>query len=93
MRSKYYNVTLIEEYPIYEPAEGGYYYTGEECRSVPCKTRKEARKILKEIGDDYWLEKKNEDYYANYSKYIGGNVICRIEKKYVTKSRGREPYC
>lgn len=26
----YYYVSYVEEYPIYEPAEGGYYYTGEQ---------------------------------------------------------------
>lgn len=90
---KHYTVTLIEEYPIYEPAEGGYYYTGQECQYIKCKTRKEARQILNETAEDYGLEKQNENCFANYSKYIGESVICRIEKKHITRPSGKVAYC
>lgn len=42
-----YYVSYIEEYPIYEPAEGGYFYPGEiviEMRE--CKTWRKARQIF-----------------------------------------------
>ena len=44
-----YYVSYIEEYPIYEPAEGGYYYAGErvmDCKSFP--TWKKANKCFQE---------------------------------------------
>lgn len=53
-----YYVSYIEEYPIYEPAEGGYYYAGE--RVVWCmpylnwkKANRAYQKCRKEFIDEY----------------------------------------
>ena len=44
-------VTHYEEYPIYEPAEGGYYYSGREWTEA---TDKESRRQAHRDLDWYW---------------------------------------
>ena len=48
------------EYPIYEPAEGGYYYAGNELVKSERKSKRACKKELLEI----WAEcqKENEEY-------------------------------
>lgn len=50
-------LTYYEEYPIYEPAEGGYYYAGvsEECR-YEFKTLNAALEAVPELAEDLLLE-------------------------------------
>lgn len=50
-------LTSYEEYPIYEPAEGGYYYSGNEVVEYEYLSVKKARHKLKK----YWRDlcKKN----------------------------------
>lgn len=50
-------VSYITEYPIYEPAEGGYYYTGtciEKC--VEFKSWKEANKLYQAWRKEFLIE-------------------------------------
>lgn len=56
--SKYY-VTIYREYPLYEAAEGGYYYAGVELdESTGCESLKEARAIMNDIVlNEYELDK------------------------------------
>ena len=49
-------ITYYEEYPIYEPAEGGYYYEGNEVTWSRKKSKRSCRKEFEEI----W--KKMSDY-------------------------------
>lgn len=52
-----YYVSFVSEYPIYEPAEGGYYYAGERvayCRAFD--SWKKANKHYQEIKREFMLE-------------------------------------
>ena len=45
-----YYVTYYEEYPIYEPAEGGYYYAGSRNVSVrEFKSWRKARQFFNKV--------------------------------------------
>ena len=47
-------VTLLEEYPIYEPAEGGYYYAGTsitDCREF--QSRRKARQFYNKARKEF----------------------------------------
>lgn len=90
---KHYTVSLIQEYPIYEPAEGGYYYSGQEVKSEKTRTRKEARAILEDIAKAFDIDIISPDYAANTSKYIGEDAYIKITKKYHPKNSGYHPYC
>ena len=49
-----YYVSWIREYPIYEPAEGGYYYAGEQvflCNAYP--TWKQANRAFKKLRREF----------------------------------------
>ena len=53
-----YYVSYIEEYPIYEPAEGGYFYPGETVVEVrECKTWRKAKKTFNE-----WRKRFEKEY-------------------------------
>ncbi len=85
-----YYISYIEEYPIYEPAEGGYYYAGRSVIDVrPCKTWRKARKVFNEWRR--WFEKEfgraGENGVSAYmpggcDKYGDGQII-RQNSKYV----------
>lgn len=50
-------VTLLEEYPIYEPAEGGYYYAGTsiaDCRVF--QSRRKARQFYNKVREEFIAE-------------------------------------
>ena len=52
-------ITHYEEYPIYEPAEGGYYYAGNQIVESERKSKRQCRKEFEEI----WKQclKENEE--------------------------------
>lgn len=81
----YYYVTLYEEYPIYEPAEGGYYYAGRDvsCVLYVTSSYKKARKFYD----------KNFEKYSYLSKYIGESHYLQIERKVGEYTSGRQIYC
>ena len=65
-------VSHIEEYPIYEPAEGGYYYPGEtvvEC--VACRTWKKAQRIFSKMKKDF-RERYEDEWGRIYENNFGG---------------------
>ena len=85
------------EYPIYEPAEGGYYYAGREaCESYECDTEDEAIQQFEDMkaeleGDGFIIR---EDLYQAYlpSKYIGEGEMWIIEKTYGSRESGKQIY-
>ena len=90
-----YYLTHYEEYPIYEPAEGGYYYAGNEaCESYECDTKEEAiqqlAKMSKELEEDGFIVSERSAYLP--SKYIGEGESWRVEEVYGSYESGRQIY-
>lgn len=91
-------VTYYAEYPIYEPAEGGYYYPGRDAVwSEGFNSEEEARDYIKDWLDEQ--EDKNEwkEYvngYLLHGKYVGEDQYIKMEKKneYLSDEKGWEPY-
>ena len=88
-------LTHYTEYPIYEPAEGGYYYAGIEANeyyrlnSVKQAKRKLA-KMQKELeSEDFEVF---EDRAYMYIKYIDESESWIIEKVYGSQESGRQIY-
>lgn len=96
-----YYITHYEEYPIYEPAEGGYYYAGRQATAwEEFNTILEAFNRLKEIAhelkEDGFVRIGRGGYYlTTNSKYIGENEEYIIETFWQFKNQecGWEPYC
>ena len=91
-------LTHYEEYPIYEPAEGGYYYSGNEIveyeRMSLRKAKKMIRELFKEIKNEKdWIISLDKRRAYRKSKYIGEGESYVIERKLGTYKRGYEPYC
>ena len=99
---KYY-VSTYELYPIYEPAEGGYYYDGLDFKySIECNSLKKARRVLRKMIAE--LKDYGEDVYdfgfaghlwgaRTESKYIGEGTVIHIETRNRKNERGYVPYC
>ena len=51
-------ISHYEEYPIYEPAEGGYYYSGNQLVATERKSKRACKKNLLEIWEE--CKKENE---------------------------------
>lgn len=74
-------VSYITEYPIYEPAEGGYYYAGEvveDCREF--STWKKANKCYQQFRKEFlqWHEDEPErinDYVCGGIGRHGGSAV------------------
>lgn len=92
-----YYVTYSEYYPIYEPAEGGYYYAGKEVRHTSvCQTfRKAKRKIKKCLKDNLnetnWIADNKLSFGYN-GNYIGEGWICELTRQPVVE-HGKVQYC
>lgn len=88
-------LTHYTEYPIYEPAEGGYYYAG---KNADCFYRlnsvKQAKRILaklkKKLETDGFVV--CEDCAFLHSHYIGEGEAWVIEKVYGSRNSGWRPY-
>lgn len=102
---KYY-VTCYSQYPIFEPAEGGYYYEGTTIEwYTPTKSLRRARKLLKRAVEEYykeegfWSEEVEEgirdtaNHFYHVSKYIGDGMEWHIETKLGRHEHGYKPYC
>lgn len=79
--SKVY-LTRYEEYPIYEPAEGGYYYAGQQVDEYyECDSIDEAKKVLlklkPELEDEGFKIFEDGAYY--HTQYIGEGIRWIIE--------------
>ena len=95
-----YYVSYYDEYPIYETAEGGYYYAGTSAtHSEWFNSLKAAQKFMDEyvtsaIADgENWKPYGKRGYYIP-SKYIGEQsyIILEPNKEYLSRVSGYEPY-
>lgn len=81
----WYYVSYYEEYPIFEPAEGGYYYPGNSLQlHYRVGSLKHARRLLRKLVKEaveyhqpYDIVEK--DYARKTSDYIGKEKELRIE--------------
>ena len=103
-----YYVSRYEEYPIYEPAEGGYYYAGcELVHSAECETIEDALDVAWGFANDAELRQFNigveeaasdiDEFgscctAADYGRYIGETVFICIELEKGSEERGAHPY-
>lgn len=95
-------ISYYEEYPIYEPAEGGYYYTGNQLIKSERKSKRQCRKDFEEIwtkcikenesGISEWI-RVNNNCIRRRSQYIGEGWSIIIEKKSGSYEKGCNPYC
>lgn len=91
-------VTYYAEYPIYEPAEGGYYYAGNDAIwSEGFNTEEDAWEYADKYieQDDEWGEWQKQDYgYVLKGQYIGQDqyVVVEPKKAYLGMVKGWEPY-
>ena len=53
-------ISYYEEYQIYEPAEGGYYYSGNQLIKSERKSKRACKKDLLHIWEE--CQKENEEY-------------------------------
>lgn len=88
-------LTHYTEYPIYEPAEGGYYYTGRQAGAFyrlnsMKQAKRKLKKLMKELEDEGFIV--CEDYAYLPTKYIGEGEEWVIEKVYGSKNSGWHPY-
>ena len=88
-------LTRYEEYPIYEPAEGGYYYAGNQAVEYRrLNSMKQAKKILakmsKELEDEGFIVSEHSAYLP--SRYIGEGQSWRIEKVLGSHESGKQIY-
>lgn len=96
-----------EEYPIYEPAEGGYYYAGAELTFSTKLSLRQAKRDLKamaaELLEKGYTESANwhpETFdmlpgkrYSYKSQYIGEGDFWVIERRPGCFTKGYKPYC
>ena len=99
-----YYVTIYQEYPIYEPAEGGYYYTGADIsESWGFQTFRDAKRFIrklykecvqsKDTKSEYWYCNSNHLFFGMDSYYIGEGWFIQLERKQGASVKGWEPYC
>lgn len=98
-------LSYYEEYPIYEPAEGGYYYAGLALEKTERLSKRAAKKKFDKLAAELLEETKNESYpwmmgniiygrtLIRGSKYIGEGAYICIEKRKGSHTKGWEPYC
>ena len=88
-------LTHYAEYPIYEPAEGGYYYAGREAYEyyrflTKWGAKRQLAKMKSELeAEGFIVDKDRADLYG---KYIGEDESWRIEKVYGSHTSGRQIY-
>ena len=63
-------LTYYEEYPIYEPAEGGYYYSGNQVVSYERLSKRAAKKKIMEL-----FEELKDDDDEPGSRYPGVPIL------------------
>lgn len=88
-------LTHYTEYPIYEPAEGGYYYAGIEANEYyRLNSVKQAKRKLAKMRKELEAEgfEVFEDRAYMHIKYIGESKSWIIEKVYGSQESGRQIY-
>lgn len=96
-------VTHYEQYPIYEPAEGGYYYSGNQVTEFERMSKRAAKREIKKLFDNLCHEDNDPEYpwemsldgnmIYRSSKYTGDGESYVIERKLGSMSKGRVSYC
>ena len=98
-------LTHYEEYPIYEPAEGGYYYSGNQATETERLSKRKAKAEMKRLWEeaqeenkelserDRWILSRDGNMLRRSSKYIGSGESYVIERNYGSQRRGYKPYC
>lgn len=104
-----YYINYYEYYPIYESAEGGYYYSGRKCAVLNSVNEwKKAKKIFNRLAKNFteenenvvecrisffWKDDNKGQYIETLSKYIGEGCGIAITKKSPLNDIGYTPYC
>ena len=99
-----YYVTYYEEYPIYEPAEGGYYYAGSQNVWVrEFKSWRKARQFFNKVAKQFVEDSSYDNPYCMYgfpnscakvhSRYIGEGYGIVLTSKKPLEEHGWKPYC
>lgn len=89
-----YYVSYYEEYPIYEPAEGGYYYAGEQILDcVACSTWKKAKRVYRRWKSEfksYYDSEKDRvfDYETGGCDKYGDGSHIRYSSRYIGEGCG-----
>lgn len=88
-------LTHYQEYPIYEPAEGGYYYAGNEPFEyhrfwTKWGAKRYLAKMSTELESEGFIVTAKRAYLP--SKYIGEGESWVIERKYGSQTKGRQIY-
>lgn len=100
-------LTHYEQYPIYEPAEGGYYYAGNEVSDYRKLSKRAAKKKIKEMYEELIVENEPDRYgypqiymtndgneiHIRNSGCIGDAESWVIERKLGSERSGWTPYC
>lgn len=94
-RKIWYYVTWYDKYPIYEPAEGGYYYEGMEAHGYfKCGSLKRAKKYLEKWAkEEGYVISTNGRHAYEESRYIGEGTVMHIETVLGIHTCGYVPYC
>lgn len=88
-------LTHYEEYPIYEPAEGGYYYAGRQVTAyyrflTMWGAKRHFAKMKAELREEGFTVYDNRAYLS--SKYIGEGELWIIEKTCGSRTSGTQTY-
>lgn len=88
-------LTHYQEYPIYEPAEGGYYYAGNEAYEyhrffTKWGAKRHLAKMRAELEMEGFIVYDNRAYLR--SKYIGEGESWVIERTYGSHNSGKQIY-
>ena len=92
-------LTHYTEYPIFEAAEGGYYYAGQQAGDYyRLNSMKQVKRQLQKMSKSLEAEGFNvlisNHYCEAYrsDKYIGNGELWIVEKVYGSNNRGWRPY-
>ena len=89
-----YYVALYKAYPIYEPAEGGYYYEGLELvGSNQFLSKQDARRALRDYAsrNGFNIAKNGLSAYKR-GRLIGESEEIYVERRVGSHEKGRVPY-
>ena len=97
-----YYVTYYEEYPIYEPAEGGY-YGSQNVWVREFKSWRKARQFFNKAAKQFVEDFSYDNPYCMYgfpnsyaevcSRYIGKDYGIVLTSRKPLKEHGWKPYC
>lgn len=89
-----YFVSYYEGFPIYEPAEGGYYYEGRQLvDSIKVGSLKKARRIMRAEAENLELPYIRRNMSYRQGEHIGDSEYIYIETVQGIHESGYHPYC